>query len=174
MNRGVRVGSGRRPTNALRGAILLVIALLASGCEHPIAIVSAHIEAADLDLIGGDGSRIARTEFNRIWSVEAIHLQDQDSLRITIVPIDFRGDAIDLSKRADITFRMEAEQASLLQWEPKNGFGWLRPFGIGTTRVRFMIWHETHPDFISPWLTVTVLPRTTPSATVSGDEARDL
>lgn len=30
----------------------------------------------------------------------------------------------------------------------------------GEARVRFQVWHVDHPDFTSPWLTVSVLDRT--------------
>lgn len=142
---------------------LLLALLLVAACEHPIAVVTPHIEAADV-LVHEEGAPIARTAFNRSWDPESLVLRDGAPRRITIVPVDFRGVPIDVAARADLSFRMEAEDGALLQWEPQRGFGWLRPFGAGTTRVRFLVWHETHADFVTPWLTVRVLPAVAPSS----------
>jgi hypothetical protein len=148
----------------VRGAALL-LALAAAGCEHPIAIVTPHVEAADLVLADSAGVLLARTEFNRAWSVDSLVLRDGEPLRVVLTPIDFRGEPIDISGRADLSFRMEAENPALLQWEPQRGFGWIRPFAAGETRVRFLVWHVNHADFVTPWLRVVVRPAGTQSLT---------
>jgi hypothetical protein len=125
-------------------------------CEHPLRVASAHIEAADLVVRDSTGLELTRTSFNRAWVVDSLVLRDGASLRVTLTPLDFRGEAIDLSERRDLSFRFDAERAELVQWEPQRGFGWLHPFGRGETRVRFLIWHGDHADFITPWLRVVV------------------
>jgi hypothetical protein len=148
----------------MMGRRLALTCLVAfAACEHPIAVVTPHIEAADLAVLDTAGAVIAQTQFNRTWSVGSIQLQDGSALDVRLIPIDFRGNAIDLSARPEISFRMEAENPALVQWEPLNGHGLLRPFGMGTTRIRFLIWHTTHADFVTPWLDVVIQPSTSDS-----------
>jgi hypothetical protein len=127
-----------------------------SACEHPLGVFTPHIEAADLVVADSAGVTITRTDFNRRWLVDSLVLRDNTPLRLTLTPIDFRGDPIDLRGRTDLSYRLEAEDGALVQWEPQRGFGWLRPFAAGTTRVRFLIWHDTHADFVTPWLRVVI------------------
>jgi hypothetical protein len=146
-----------------RGALLMAMVLLGtSACEHPIRIVTPHIEAADLVVSDHGGRVLAKTEFNRTWSVDFLTLEDGVPLRVVLTPIDFRGEPIEVAGRGDISFRMEAENGALLQWEPQRDFGWIRPFAHGETRVRFLIWHQTHADFVTPWLRVVVSPPALP------------
>ncbi len=140
-------------TVALLGLLSLVTA-----CEHPLGVFTPHIEAADLVVSDSTGQMLTRTEFNRSWRVDSLTLRDGAALRVVLTPIDFQGEPIDLSSRSDLSYRMEAENGALLQWEPQRGFGWLRPFAAGTTRIRFLIWHDTHADFVTPWLRVIVQP----------------
>jgi hypothetical protein len=150
MTRAPRLTHTRTPT-LLLGAFLML-----SACEHPIGVVTPHIEAADLVIADSAGAHITRTEFNRRWRVDSLVLHENTPLRITLTPVDFRGLPIDLSDRNDLSYRLEAENGALLQWEPQRGFGWLRPFAAGETRVRFLFWHDTHVDFATPWLRVLI------------------
>ena len=136
----------------------LCMLLLLAACEHPIAVVTPHIEAADLLMADSVGALLTRTEFNRRWQVDSLLLRDGEARRITLTPLDFRGVPIEIASRRDLSFRMEAERGELLQWEPQRGYGMLRPFGVGVTRVRFLIWHDTHADFVTPWLRVQIQP----------------
>lgn len=138
------------------GGLLATALLLLSACEHPLPVVTSHIEAADLVMTDSLGSELTRTSFNRSWLVDSLLLRDGESLRITLTPLDFRGAALDVADRRDLSYRFEAERAELVQFEPQRGFGWLRPFGRGETRVRFLIWHGDHADFVSPWLRVMI------------------
>jgi len=149
---------GRRWSVAAAASLLLIVSLTLAACEHPIGLLTSHVEAADLLLGAPDGTILARTEFNRTWSVDSLALDADSPLRVVLTPIDFRGGTIDIGDRRDISFRMEAEDGALLQWEPQRGFGWIRPFATGETRVRFLIWHDTHADFVTPWLRVVVRP----------------
>jgi hypothetical protein len=139
-------------------AWLAVAVGLAAACEHPIAMVTPHIEAADLVVSDSAGTVIARTEVNRTWLPDSIVLREGQPLRLVLTPIDFRGQPIDIAQRRDISFRMEAGDGALLQWEPLRGYGWLRPFAPGVTHLRFLIWHETHADLVTPWLRVVIRP----------------
>ncbi len=147
----------RRVPRAAALALILSTVPLAA-CEHPLGVVTPHVEAADLLVADPGGTLLARTLFNRTWSVEQLRMQDGTPLQLVLTPLDFRGDPIDLSSRSDLSYRMEARDGSMVQWEPQRGFGWLRPFSTGTTEIRFLIWHSDHADFVSPWLTLEVTP----------------
>jgi hypothetical protein len=139
--------------------LVLACSVALGACEHPIPIVTPHVEAADLVIADSAGGVLARTEFNRTWSVPELVLVDGAPLRVVLTPLDFRGQPMDLSGRQDLSFRLEVRDGALLQWEPQRGFAWIRPFGTGATRVRFLIWHGTHADFVTPWLDVVIHPR---------------
>jgi hypothetical protein len=141
-----------------RSLIALVAAALIAGCDHPIGVVTPHVEAADLLVADVSGALLARTEFNRSWSVDSLVLRDGAPTQIVLTAIDFRGQPIAIAGRSDLSFRMEAEDGALVQWEPQRDFGWVRPFGAGATRVRFLIWHGDHADFATPWLRVRIHP----------------
>jgi hypothetical protein len=143
-------------THRLLRVLVCWAAVVLGACEHPLGVVTPHIEAADLVVADSSGAMLTRTDFNRRWVVDSLVLRDGESLRIALTPIDFRGQPIDLSGRTDLSCRLEAENGALVQWEPQRGFGWLRPFAVGRTRVRFLIWHDTHADFVTPWLRIVV------------------
>jgi hypothetical protein len=132
--------------------------LMLAACEHPIGIVSPHIEAADLIVADSTGAVLARTQFNRSWLPDSLVITEGQPLRVIVTPVDFRGQPIDVSERPDITFRIEAVSAALFQWEPQRGYGWIRPFAAGETQARILIWHDTHADFVTPWLRLIVRP----------------
>lgn len=148
--------NARRGRTTIAALAAFALPVVIGACEHPLGVFTPHIEAADLVVTDSLGAVLTRTEFNRVWQVDSLLLAADGPLRISLTPIDFRGTAIDLSARADLTFRLEAENGALLQWEPQQGFGWIRPFASGVTRVRFLIWHDTHADFVTPWLRVIV------------------
>lgn len=136
--------------------VACAIALLAS-CEHPIAIVSPHVEAQDLLVRDTTGRLMLRTMDNTRWSGDTLRLWLDDSLPVVIRLVDFRGNEFDLVQRSrDYSIRVQSENAAAVQWEPLRERGWLRAFLPGPTRIRFQVWHTDHPDFISPWLPVRV------------------
>lgn len=139
-----------------RTLLAFLLLPMLTACEHPLGVVSSHVEAADLLVADSLGVVLTRTELNRTWRVDALHLRDDVPLRVVLTALDFRGEPLDLSERDDLSFRMEAEQGALVQWEPQRGFGWIRPFGRGETRIRFLIWHGDHTDFVTPWLRVII------------------
>lgn len=138
--------------------LLLLPALSLAACEHPIPVVTPHAEVADLVVRDSLGGVLARTVDNARWAGALPAFPDGATLRLTVNPLDFRDTEGSLDTRPDLQVRMEAEHASVVSWEPQRGFGWLRAFSAGTTRVRFLIWHTNHADFVSPWLPLTVLP----------------
>jgi hypothetical protein len=129
-----------------------------AACEHPITVVTPHLEVADLVLRDSAGMQLARTLDNRSWRGDSLVLEDGRALRLVIALVDFQGRELAVSERRDLEIRAEAEDGALLQWEPRSGFGLLHPFGSGRTRIRFMVWHLSHPDLVSPWLDVVVRP----------------
>jgi hypothetical protein len=141
-----------------------LVVLMLAACEHPIGIVTPHIEAADLIVTDSTGVVLARTQYNRSWLPDSLVVTEGQPLRVTMTPVDFRGKLIDVSGRRDISFRMEAENTALFQWEPQRGYGWIRPFAPGETEARILIWHDTHADFVTPWLRLIVRPATGTSA----------
>ncbi len=146
-----------------RLAALAACACLASlaACEHPIAVVSPHVEAQDLVVRDTAGRLLLRTIDNTTWSDGTLEIPLDDSLPVVVRLLDFRGQEFDLADRSrEYSVRVQAENAAAVQWEPRRTMGWLRGFVPGTTRLRVQVWHTDHPDFISPWLTVTVRPRT--------------
>jgi hypothetical protein len=143
-------------------AALLLAAGTTSACEHPVGILTPHIEAADLVVTDSAGAVLARTQLNRAWAPDSLVVTAGVPLRVIIVPVDFRGELINLTERRDITFRMEAENGALFQWEPQRGFGWIRPFAAGETNVRILIWHVTHADLVTPWLRLVIRPQGAP------------
>ena len=150
----------------LRRRALVVAAVIGgsaalAGCEHPIAVVSPHVEAQDLLVRDTSGRLLLRTIDNTTWSDGTLEIPLDDSLPVMIRLVDFRGQEFDLADRSrEYSIRMQVENAAAVQWEPRRAMGWLRGFVPGTTRLRVQVWHTDHPDFISPWLTVTVRPRT--------------
>jgi hypothetical protein len=104
----------------LRSWLALLVTLVVAGCEHPIAIVTPHIEAADILVADSAGVLLTRTEFNRTWAVDSLVLRDGEPLRVVLTPLDFRGEPIDIAGRGDLSYRMEAEDPALLQWEPQR------------------------------------------------------
>lgn len=143
-------------------ALVAVAALLAAGCEHPIPVVTPHAEVADLVVRDRLGAMIARTVDNQRWEGALPALHDGEALHLTVNALDFRDSELALVTRPDLQVRMEAESPTVAGWEPQRGFGRLLGVSPGATRIRFLIWHETHADFVSPWLPLTVSP---PAAT---------
>jgi hypothetical protein len=144
-----------RPRAFARSAwLLLVLGLL--GCEHPIAIVTPHVEAADAVVRTLDGATLARTIENRRWDTDTVRVVLDAPLQLTVAFVDFQGQEFSVSARRDISIRAEAEDPALVTWEPLSGSGRLIGFASGTTRIRFLAWHIDHADFITPWLTVRI------------------
>jgi hypothetical protein len=138
---------------------LALLVWIVAACEHPIAVVSPHVEAQDLIVRDTSGTLLVRTLDNTRWSDSILAVPLDDSMPVRVRLVDFRGAEFDLAARPEYSIRLQAEQAAMVQWEPLRDRGVLRGFQAGVTRVRFQVWHTDHPDFISPWLTVRVQPR---------------
>jgi hypothetical protein len=136
---------------------LLVSALAAAGCEHPIAVVTPHAEVADIILRDTTGVQLAATRDNRVWNGGPLRVPDGGTLVLVPTLLDFEGRALDvLVTRRDLELRAEVEHDGITTWEPLRGRG--RWFGLapGRTRVRFLVWHQTHADLVTPWLSLDV------------------
>ena len=149
----------RGATLLKQGVRLVAASCLLTACEHPIAVVTPHAEVADL-VFSDSASAVVfmRTTDNRAWNASPLVLYEGDTHTLVPKPLDFRGMPVDLVSRRDLEIRGESVQANVA-WEPLRGRGRLIALASGTTRVRFLVWHLTHADLVSPWLDVIVHPR---------------
>jgi hypothetical protein len=157
-----------RPRLRLRRSLLRATALgalLAAGaCEHPIAIVTPHVEAADVVVRDTAGALLARTHDNRRWEGGPLRAADRAATPLVVELLDFRGVPLaGVAGRADVELRLEAEDDGRVVWEPLRGRGLLHGLAVGTTRVRFLVWHQTHADLVTPWLALEVRPAAAPT-----------
>ena len=90
------------PSSPRHRRLALLVALLvgvgASACEHPIAIVTPHVEAQDALVFDTTGRLMARTFDNRRWEGGPFVVRDRGSLPVIV---RFRGSAavIDANRR---------------------------------------------------------------------------
>lgn len=145
---------------AARRLIVLVVSVCTlTACEHPIAVVTPHAEVADLVFRDSLSSAVVmRTTDNRTWGTAPLMLCEGETLTLVPQPLDFRGASVDLISRRDLEIRGESVAPNVL-WEPLRGRGRLAALAPGTTRIRFLVWHLTHADLVTPWLDVEVQPR---------------
>ncbi len=141
----------------------LIVTVLASAlltaCEHPIAVVTPHAEVADLVLTDSSSQAlVARTTDNRIWSGAPLRLCVDETRTLVPQAIDFRGVSVDLVSRRDLEIRAETT-TPLATWEPLRGRARVIGLAPGSTRIRFLVWHLTHADLVTPWLDVIVHPK---------------
>ena len=146
---------------AQRYRVGVLMALTLAACEHPIAVVTPHAEVADLIFSdSASGAVVMRTTDNRTWSGGPLLLCADDVRTLVPQAIDFRGAPVDFVSRRDLEIRGESADPNVT-WEPLRGRGRLLALAPGATRVRFLVWHLTHADLVSPWLDVVVHPRAT-------------
>jgi hypothetical protein len=150
MRRRVRAVSGSSP------AVLLLAALAATGCEHPIAVVTPHLEAADAVLRDPAGRELARTVDNRSWTGPGPVLTAGDGVELVVRFLDFQGAELELADRSDLQVRLEFEDPAAGFWEPLDPGGRLLALAAGPQRLRVLVRHLDHVDFVTPWLDVTV------------------
>ena len=146
-----------RPRRALRAAFVASLAL-AAACEHPIAIVTPHVEVSDVIVRDADGALVARTHDNRRWEGGPLVARDGAPTAVVVELLDFEGRPLADAGRADVELRMEAEDDGRVVWEPQRRRGLLHGIAPGRTRVRFLVWHQTHADLVTPWLPLEVRP----------------
>jgi hypothetical protein len=83
------------PAGAARRALRLAATACALGaCEHPIAIVTPHVEAADVVLRARGAPPdvvLARTHDNRRWSGGPLIVADRDGRELAVTLLDFEG-----------------------------------------------------------------------------------
>ncbi len=130
-----------------------------AACEHPIAIVTPHLEAADVLVRDSAGATLARTHDNRRWEGGPLVARDGAPTPLVVELLDFQGRALaDAAGRGDVELRLEAEHDGRVLWEPLRGRGLLHGLAVGATRVRFVVWHQTHADLVTPWIALEVRP----------------
>ena len=138
---------------------LVSLALVAAGCEHPIAVVTPHVEAADLLVRDTAGVLLARTYDNRRWEGGPLVARERAPTAVHVELLDFQGRSLaEAAGRADVELRLEAEHEGRVLWEPLRGRGLLHGLSAGPTRVRFLVWHQTHADLVTPWIALEVRP----------------
>lgn len=144
-------------TPFLLRAILATAVVVVTACDHPIAVVTPHVEASELLVRDTTGQLLVRTVDNQRWSGAGMEMVAGDSLPLMIRLVDFQGAEFSLESRGpEYSVRMDIEQSASAVWEPLRRFGWLRAFAPDSTRIRFQIWHTDHADFVTPWLPLTV------------------
>ncbi len=154
----------RFPVHAARAA---AVAAVLGACEHPIAVVTPHVEAADLEVRDESGALVARTRDNRRWEGGPLALASGRARTLRVTALDFQGAPVRLDGRAGVDVRAESEPAAALVWEPRTGEARLTPLAAGRARLRLLIWHQTHADLVTPWLDVDVAPAP-PAAAAAG------
>lgn len=75
-----------------------------------------------------------------------------------VVFLDFSNAEFTLDDATDHSVRAEVEGPA--SWVQRGAHGTIHADAPGEARVRFQVWHIDHPDFTSPWLTVSVVDRT--------------
>ncbi len=158
----------RRPVFHTLRAVAAAAAL--GACEHPIAVVTPHVEAADLVVRDEAGAVVARTRDNRRWEGAPLALTSGRTRTLRVTALDFQGAPVPLDGRAGVDVRAESDPAAALVWEPRTGEARLTPLAAGRARLRLLVWHETHADVVTPWLDVDGAPA--PPATAAAPARR--
>jgi hypothetical protein len=149
----------RRRKRAIRTTAVLASALsLMTACDNPVQSSSSHIEATEMVLRDSAGVSIARTENNVQWSGGVLETRVGVAPIVRISMLDIRGAEFSLDAFTTHSVRVESEPANLVMWEPFGSYGKLTGLAAGSGRMRILIWHVTHPDFVTPWIPVTVSP----------------
>jgi hypothetical protein len=140
-----------------RTAVLAAAAGFAlAACENPVRPGGEHLAATETFLRALDGAQVARTVENERWEVAPITLDAGETREVRAVFADFHGREFTLYGRDDFSVRLEFEPGGVMAWEPLADRDRLVARSPGTARMRVMIWHVSHPDFISPWMDVQV------------------
>lgn len=140
--------------------LLLLLALAA--CDNPVGYQTDHLEAVEVVVLDASGAELARTVENRVWTGPAaeaglaVPVGGALDLRVRFVTLD--GDEIPITARAGLSVRVEWEPEGFAVHEPLDATDRLLGLRGGQTAVRFLAWHGTHADFISPPLALRVEP----------------
>lgn len=139
-----------------RALLWVAVALAVAACENPVKVSTDHVEVVDMVLHRPDGTRWMGTVDNSRWDAEEMVISAAGPQELQARFRDFRGREVSLAGRRDHVLRVEVEDARIAVHEPLNDRERLIPLAEGRTRVRFLIWHVSHPDFVSPWLPLRV------------------
>ncbi len=150
-----------RPGTRPVALVVLLLVMGVSACEHPIAVVTPHLEASDAILRTPDGFELARTVDNRSWTGAGPALVSGEGFEMDVTFVDFQGGQLDPDERDDLQVRLEFEDPSAGVWEPLESGGRLFAFAPGDQSMRVVVWHQEHVDFVTPWLDVEVEPAPT-------------
>jgi len=146
-------------TRALPSILVAACALAFAACDNPVATTTDHLEAVEIIVRDTTGVELARTSENERWTGPAatgltIDAGARLDLRISFTTLD--GREVRLSEQPNLTLRVESEADGFIVHEPLNERDRLHGLRPGTTSLRFMAWHGTHPDFVSPPLPITI------------------
>jgi len=139
----------RRSSVVALAAVVCIVA-----CTNPVTPGGEHLEAVEVVLTEADGRPIAQTADNASWQGGPIVLDAGAVRPLRVLFTDVYGAAFTLEGRRDHTLRVEIEAQRVATWTTSDGHGTLHAAQPGITRLRVHIWHLTHADFTSPWLTV--------------------
>ncbi|MGV3711136.1 MAG: hypothetical protein ACO1Q7_20110 [Gemmatimonas sp.] len=143
----------RWTTTALVSALTFLAA-----CDNPVQSSSSHIEATEMVLRDSTGAQLARTHNNTQWIGDSLRSRVGQAPIVRVSMLDIRGEEFSLDAFTTHSVRVESEPANLVMWEPFGSYGKLTGLAAGSGRVRILIWHITHPDFVTPWMPVAVAP----------------
>ena len=129
-------------------------------CRNPVSPGSEHLEAVELRITDASGRVVAGTIDNARWTGGPLRVAGGETLGVRAEFTNVFGEVFTLEGRREHTLRGEVEAPRMATWSTTDGRGQLVGVLVGTTRIRFHIWHGTHADFSSPWLEVQVTPTT--------------
>lgn len=118
-----------------------------------------HLEAVEVIVRDAAGVELARTSENARWTGPAAEGLTVDAgarldLRVSFATLD--GREVRLSEQPGLTLRVEWETDGLAVHEPLDEGDRLHGLRPGATSLRFLAWHGTHADFVSPPLPITI------------------
>ncbi len=159
--------------------IILGTALLAttviSGCNHPIELSPADDHILELAVVTESDEVVAYTDRNLTWvgelgilsdsiytfGIEEYHSDDHDD-HDHDHDDHLEGDEHDHDHDHDhgsLEYNLElSDSTALTATHTESGFT-IHGSIPGTYRIRVAVWHGTHIDLITPWLTVKVEPK---------------
>lgn len=150
-----RVPHRRAPTRRLATLALAALGALAA-CDNPVRVSTDHLEATEVVVRGERGAVLARTVDNARWDGGPLVVAEGEAVDVRVAFVDLQGREFTLDARRDHRVRVEWQRDGVGAWEPLDGRERLHGLAAGETAARLLVWHVSHPDFISPWLPVRV------------------
>lgn len=139
--------------------VLAACALVLAACDNPVATTTDHLEAVEVIVRDAAGAELARTSENEQWTGPAAAGLAVDAgarldLRVSFATLG--GREVRLGEQPGLTLRVEWEVDGFAVHEPLDERDRLHGLRPGATSLRFLAWHGTHADFVSPPLPITI------------------